>query len=79
MEKGTYHIKKAILPCCTLYSTGIRFSMASMADFIKLFLWMKIAVTVPVTKNRMLFESENTQTRQGETPEVQPHGVALPS
>ena len=28
--------------------------------------------------NRMRDEPENEQTRQGETPEVQSHGVALP-
>ena len=77
METGTYHIITVILVCCVLHRTKFRFSMINSADFIRQFLAMKIAVA-PATENLTLFEPSNNETRQCETPEVQPHGVALP-
>jgi len=77
METGTYHIITVILVCCVLHRTGFRFSMINSTNFSRQFIVMKSGVA-PATENRTLFEPSNNETRQGETPVVQPHGVAMP-
>jgi len=74
METGAIIV---ILACCALHRTGLCFSILNTTDFIKQYMEMKIAVA-PTTENRTPFEYANDKTRQGETPEVQPRGVALP-